>query len=102
MALSLMPCVLCLNRAIIVPITMPSFVPICALFYIILIIITMPSDSKYDIEKLDNTNYYDWAYAQKLQLIKRLWNTVNGNDPKSLRSPNHVTVRPDLRNDNQV
>ncbi|SJK97842.1 uncharacterized protein ARMOST_01097 [Armillaria ostoyae] len=63
----------------------------------------MPSDSKYDVEKLDNTNYYDWAYAQKLQLIKkRLWDTVNGNDTKPLGSPNHVTVKAWVRKDEEA
>ncbi len=48
--------------------------PICASFYIILIIIVIPSNSKYSVKICDNTHYYDWAYVQKLQLTEeRLW-----------------------------
>jgi len=54
-------------------------VPICASLYIILtIIIVIPSNSKYSVEKCDNNNYYDRAYVQKLQLIEeRLWELGN-------------------------
>ncbi len=44
------------------------------MLYSILLSLLYFLNSKYYVEKCDNTYYYDWAYVQKLQLIKeRLW-----------------------------
>ncbi len=55
------------------------------------------------IEPLNNINYYDWSYAQKIMLIrKQFWGIVSGDEPKPLGSLNHVTVKAWVRKDKEA
>lgn len=61
----------------------------------------MANQSK--IELLNNQNCHNWSYAQQMELTKKkVWSVVNGDEPKPLGSPNHVTVKAWVKKDEEA
>ncbi len=59
--------------------------------------------SKYQFAPLDNTNYFDWVYAQRMDLTKKkLWAVTDGSEPKLLGSPNSNAVKGWVRRDEEA
>ncbi|KAK0240956.1 hypothetical protein EDD85DRAFT_764541 [Armillaria nabsnona] len=63
----------------------------------------MAAQSKYQFAPLDNTNYFDWVYAQRMDLTKKKLSAVtDGSKPKPLGSPNSNTVKGWVRRDEEA